>query len=320
MKSQSQVKRIENQTAGLTFAAQAAKFLEKGANRKKKPMRQNTSKTYKSQIETHLLPLLGPVLLQDIANKAVKSVIEKLGEKELSPATINLNLNIIKQIMASATNDEGDELFPRKWNSEHIDAPMIEDQKQPTVTSEAVQDAISKAEPIDKALYVVLASTGLRIAEALALMSGKDEGIGNAWIPEESKLIIRCQHQSGTWDANAVGPTKTKAGNREVDLAPELNEFLKANFSQGYAPMFPESEATYRVRLEKNGIQGGFHCFRRFRATHLDSEGVPNGLQRFWTGHTSGDVHESYIKSGEKIQLRKDWAAKAGLGFKLEAE
>jgi integrase len=315
MKSQSQVKRIENQTAGLTFAAQAAKFLEKGANRKKKPMRQNTLKTYKSQIETHLLPLLGPVLLEDIANKAVKSVIEKLGAEKLSPATINLNLNIIKQIMASATNDEGDELFPRKWNSEHIDAPMIEDQKQPTVTSEAVQDAISKAEPIDKALYAVLASTGLRIAEALALRSGLDDGVGSFWA-FGSKFIIRQQR-----NGNILGPVKTKAGNREVDISPELDHFLQCIVAvpDDGGLIFPESEATYRVRLEKNGIQGGFHCFRRFRATHLDSEGVPNGLQRFWTGHTSGDVHEGYIKSGEKIQLRKDWAAKAGLGFKLGA-
>jgi integrase len=302
----------------LTFGEQAEKFIAKGTNRKRNPMRFNTLRTYATQIKMHLLPLLGSKLLEDVGNKAVKNAIEKLEEKKLSPATISLNLNIIKQIVASATDEEGEQLFPRKWNSEHIDAPAVEDQKRPTISITALQGALAKAEPIDKALYAILASTGLRISEALALMSGKDEGIGNAWIPEESKLIIRCQREGGIHDETVVGPPKTKAGKREVDLAPELNDFLKASFSQGYALMFPESEATYRVRLEQNGVKGGFHCFRRFRTTHIDGEGVPGGLQRFWTGHAAKDVHEGYIKSGEKIRERKEWAAKAGLGFKLE--
>src|SRR5579859_7074640 len=119
--------------------------------------------------------------------------------------------------MSSAVDDNGNQLFPRKWNSEFLDLPTIENQKQPTISAQKLQDAISKAGASDKALYALLAGTGLRIAEALALMSGKDEGIGNAWVREQSKIIVRCQRKGGTYDEITVMPTKTKAGIREVE-------------------------------------------------------------------------------------------------------
>ena len=40
--------------------------------------------------------------------------------------------------MASAINEDGEELFPRKWNEEYIDAPIVEDQNQPATSSEGV--------------------------------------------------------------------------------------------------------------------------------------------------------------------------------------
>ena len=301
-----------------TFKEQSEIYLKRGATRMRRPFRPATLKNYKSQIETHLLPLLGSLSLEDVGNKAVKETVAKLAAQGLSPKTIQDNLNLIKGIVASAVNENGDQLYPRTWNSEYIDAPTVEGQKQPTISAGKLQDAISKAVPGDKALYALLAGTGLRISEALALMSGQDAGIGNAWVPGESKLIIRGQRLGGTYDEMTVSLPKTKAGVREVDLSRELNDYLKKIFPvDAYAPMFPQAINSYRERLEANGIQEGFHSFRRFRLTHLDGANVPQGLQRFWTGHAAGNVHESYVKSGEKLQERKEWAEKAGLGFVL---
>jgi len=301
----------------MKFSEQAEKFLSQGENRKRKPFRFNTLRTYRTAL-TRVLPLLGDLSLEVIDNGVVKKVGAKLAET-LSPKTVSSYVDVIKQVMSSAVDDNGNQLFPRKWNSEFLDLPTIENQKQPTISAQKLQNAISKAGASDKALYALLAGTGLRIAEALALMSGKDEGIGNAWVREQSKIIVRCQRKGGTYDEITVMPTKTKAGIREVDLSPELNDYLKSIFQDAYTHMFPESVGTYRSRLAQNGITEGFHAFRRFRLTHLDSANVPQGLQRFWTGHAAGDVHESYVKSGEKLQERKEWAEKAGLGFKLEA-
>jgi len=297
-----------------TFREQAEKFLIQGKNRKRKPFRLKTLKTYNSALACHLLPLLGDKPLEDVDNGAVKKVGAKLSET-LSAKTVCSYIDIIKQVISSAVDDNGNELFPRRWNSGFLDLPVIENQKQPTISAQTLQDAISKAGASDKALYAILAGTGLRIAEALALKAGLDDGHGTFWSPETGTIHIRVQRNAGVY-----GPTKTKAGIRAVDLAPELNNFLKTfwKYWMKTALMFPQSEGAYRSRLEANGITEGFHAFRRFRLTHLDSANVPQGLQRFWTGHAAGDVHESYVKSGEKLQERKEWAEKAGLGFKLE--
>jgi hypothetical protein len=77
--------------------------------------------------------------------------------------------------VASVVDQNGDELFPRKWNSDFIDAPVVEKQNQPSVTSEQIEQAIAKASDADAALYILLASSGLRIGKALALRIGPSE-------------------------------------------------------------------------------------------------------------------------------------------------
>ena len=77
--------------------------------------------------------------------------------------------------MASVVDQNGDELFPRKWNSDFIDAPVVEKQNQPSVTSEQIEQAIAKANDADAVLYILLASSGLRIGKALALRIGPSE-------------------------------------------------------------------------------------------------------------------------------------------------
>src|ERR1700746_2176810 len=48
----------------------------------------------------------------------------------LAPSTIRDYSNIVKAVVASAINEKAEEPFPRKWNEEFIDAPIIEKQNQ----------------------------------------------------------------------------------------------------------------------------------------------------------------------------------------------
>ena len=299
-----------------TFAQQAATFLAEGTSRAKKPFRPNTIKNYKSQIETIINPLIGDKPMEDVGNKLLKEVCLELQEQDYSAKSIGDILNLIKQIVKSAVNSEGDFLYPREWNAKFIDAPSVEGQKQPTISAQSLQDALSKALCARKALYAILAGSGLRISEALAIHYGPDNGITSYWIPQESKVIVRQQR-----NGKDFGPTKTKAGVREVDLAPELNEFLKATFPQTVNTylLFPGGISTYAEDLKEIGIEGGFHTLRRFRISHLQSVSVPGMLIKFWNGHAAGDITERYTKVGSEIQARKEQAAKAGLGFKLDS-
>jgi hypothetical protein len=86
----------------------------------------------------------------------------------LAAASIRDYLGIVKSVVASAINENGEELFPRKWNEDYIDAPVIDDQRQPTTTSEGVTTIVAKAQGQYQILYALLAGCGpLRVGEAL---------------------------------------------------------------------------------------------------------------------------------------------------------
>ncbi len=69
---------------------------------------------------------------------------------------------------------------------------------------------------------------------------------------------------------------------------------------------------------KENGRTGyGAHSFRRFRATHLDLQGVPQTFVKYWMGHGKKSITEQYQKAKQETAKRREWAKKAGLGFDL---
>ncbi len=301
----------------ITFAQQAEWFLNDCETRKRNPLRTQTLRAYKSHIAS-LAPLIGYYPLQEVGNKAVANIVTEFSERELTPRSIAAKVFIIKAIRKSAVNDDGEQLFPITWNSRKIDAPAIDEAKRPTVSAQQVQDAISKADMSRKALYALLAGSGLRIAEALAIKLGPDDKISTMWLPDDSKLIVRLQ-----LGRNGFVPTKTKAGVREVDLAPELNKYLIDSYltvppaRAAGTRLFANGLGYYAKYLIKDGIVGGFHTFRRFRTTHLRLNGVPDALVDYWTGHAAGTITEQYTQVAGVIESRKAHAERAGLGFVL---
>ena len=63
--------------------------------------------------------------------------------------------------MASAVNEDGEQLYPRKWNHDFMDLPIIVDQHTPTFTSETVSCVAA----------TLLANPGLPSQNAYALIS-----------------------------------------------------------------------------------------------------------------------------------------------------
>ena len=84
-----------------------------------------------------------------------------------------LRLQIAKMVVASAVNDEGDQIYPRKWNHEFIDLPQVTDQRTPTFTAEEVAKITKAAEGQLRVLYSLLGGTGLeawRWSECVGLL------------------------------------------------------------------------------------------------------------------------------------------------------
>jgi integrase len=87
--------------------------------------------------------------------------------------------------------------------------------------------------------------------------------------------------------------TKTEAGEREIDLAPELVEMIQEHVGARSGFVFSTNKGGLLIQrnvlrmlhnvLKRLGMPKlGFHAFRRFRVTHLRKNMVPEHLIKFW--------------------------------------
>jgi integrase len=290
----------------MDFQTQAEKYMSDIAE----DVRPATLHVYRSILDAQLLPAIGRVELEGIGNKTAKMLVLRLSAAGLSPATIRLAVTVMKQVLASATNEEGDILHPRQWNPKFIKAPKVSGQKAPVMGLDGTQDALGRSDGQIRALVALLGGTGLRIGEALAVTV--QNGPGNVWDAATATITIKAtQTPSGLQNT-----PKTDAGNRVVDLHPSLNNALCSLLRPEGQLLFTISERTARRKLAALGIPG-FHSMRRMRITHLESVNVPRMLVKFWAGHAAGDITERYTKVGAEVATRKDWTERAGLGFQL---
>jgi hypothetical protein len=252
----------------------------------------------------------------------MKLLVTKLVAEKLSPKTIHEMAATMKQIVASAVDANGNQLFPRNWNSKFIDAPQVLKQDQPCATKEDVERCIKDAASCQECLfYAVLAGTGLRVAEALSIrVHGNQQQ--TSWNPATAAIDVRSSIHRGKEQLRV----KTRASVRTVDLDPQLNAliagFVSENNIQPGAFLFQSQSGramyllTASARLKKRGVRG-FHAFRRFRITHLREQGVPEDILRFWAGHAGAGITDRYSKLAENVELRKQWCERAGLGFEV---
>jgi hypothetical protein len=227
-----------------------------------------------------------------------------------------------KHIVGSAVDDNGNQLFPRAWNSRFIDAPQIGKQAQPCATKEDVERCLKNAASYQEQLfYAVLAGTGLRVAEALSIhVRGTEQQ--TSWNEATATIDIR----SSIYRGKEQDRVKTPASVRSADVDPRLNstiaKFVAKNKIEPGAFLFQSRSGramhllTAFVRLQKHRVKG-FHSFRRFRITRLRDLGEPEDIIRYWVGHEGQGITDRYSKLAENVELRKQWALRAGLGFDI---
>ena len=108
--------------------------------RKRKPIAPATVESWQGALDVWILPNLGDVPSSSVGNLALKGLVEKMVKAGLSPKTVNTYSQVVKSVVASAVNEEGEQLFPRKWNHEFVDMPVVDKSKQntPHFTSEVI--------------------------------------------------------------------------------------------------------------------------------------------------------------------------------------
>ena len=308
-------------TNGVTFREQAESFLRQKTTSKRKPLKPATLCTWENCLAKWLNPNIGDIPLANINNAVMKQLIAKMAAAGLSAKTIVNYSGLVKLIVASAKSEEGEPLFPRKWDSEFIDLPIVRDQHQPTFKAETMSSIVQNATGQFRVLYALLGGSGLRIGEALGLE------VQN--IPGDCRTLYIRQ---SVWEGLKQSP-KTPSAVRDVDVCPSLATMLKALIGDRKSG-FLFRNANGKPLAQSNVLRrdlhpildslevpkAGFHSFRRFRATHLSKSRVPESLVKFWLGHSESNQTEEYVKMCDEAVYRREVADSVGIGFELLPE
>ena len=317
-------KKVVEGATGVTFKEQAKVWLSDVQTRKRKPVKPATARGWQSNLGKWLNPAIGNVPIADVNNSALREVVKRLDEAGLRPKSIRNIVQVVTMVVASAVDGDGEELHPRKWNYEFADVPIIEDQRTPMFTGEEITRLVAKAKKRDRVIYVLFAASGLRAGELFGLEVRHFNG----------DTITVAQ---SVWEGRIQAP-KTVNAFRQVDLHPTVAAMLRdfiGDQKQGFlfrtrtgTPFLQSNflrSSLYPILEELEIEKQGFHGFRRFRVTHLESSCVPPALVKYWTGHAKSSdgevvrqtVTDRYVKMAKDTKFRADVAERIGLGFEL---
>lgn len=230
-------------------------------------------------------------------------------------------MEYVKQIVKSLKAPNGEPVHKRTWDAETMDLPIVEysQQKRPTLKAETVSNLIAESTGQEQAIYVLKGATGLRVSELLALEIRH--------IINEGRTI-KVEQQVAKNRPLIVRYLKTSASYREVDLHPDVAEYLRRYTAGKTGLLFPTEQGTPRLygnlqsrwlkpRLDRMGINAGWHSFKRFRKTWLRGQRCLEDLNNFWMAHKPQTMSEVYSHLYEDLQVRLAEAKRVGYGFDL---
>ena len=296
----------------------------------RKPIRANTIHAYSTAI-TYLNGVVGNLPIASLDNPEARELVarmkvEKIGnERHFDDKTIVEFFRVFRRVITSARDEKLREVYPREWDLAYIGLPKVNkrEQHRPTFTAKEISFIVANGRrPVYGVLFAVLAGSGLRIGELLALEIGKHISADCS--------VIYVRQQRDRWGGIQL-TLKTEAGFRDLDLHPLLADMLRSYIGDRKSGFLFESAnrkmlwpgTVYRdglrlilKKMGRNRVR--FHAFRRFREATLQRSDVRQILIDFWMGHENADMSSRYGKQlTEDAEFRQLWAKKVGLGFEL---
>jgi integrase len=317
-------KEVVKQDTGVTFREQSEIWLKQLQDRKRKPIRKGYAVTIQGALDKWILPVVGSLPLANVDNLSVKPLIERMATAGLSPRTVNKYIEHVKQVVESLKGPNGEPVQNRKWDAETMDLPIVEhaEQKRPSLKAGTISELITESSGQEQALYVLLAATGMRVSEALALETRHFTNGGRS---------ITVEQQVEKDSPTVVKYLKTSAAKRQIDLHSDIAEYLQRNMAGKSGLLFHTANGTPHLygnledrwltpRLVKKGLDEkgmGWHSFKRFRKTWLRGARCLEDINNFWMAHKPKSMSELYSHLHEELQVRLGEAQRVGYGFVL---
>lgn len=305
----------------VTFREQAKIYLQTAVSRKRNPLRDTVS--IEGAMNKWIYPEIGDLPLAFVDNLTVKPLVEKMSAS-LSARTVNKYVEYIKQVVKSLKAPNGEPIHKRTWDAETMDLPVVEysEQKRPSLKATTISKLVTESTGQEQTLYVLLAATGMRISEAL--------GLEVRHIVNDGRTI-KVEQQVEKDRPRIVKYLKTNASKREIDLHPDVAEYLRHYAAGKSGLLFHTAKGTphlygkledhwltprlVKMKLDEQGM--GWHAFKRFRKTWLRGARCLEDINNFWMAHKPKTMSELYSHLHEEPELRLAEAERVGYGFTI---
>ena len=253
--------------------------------RKRKPCKPATLQNWQSTLRRWVLPHLGSLPLSAVDNARVKPLIDEMSAAGRGAKAITTAFQVIRAVVSFPKDERTRKpLYIVNWDKDYLDIPIITYSRKPAFTSEEVTKIITEANGQFQVLYALLAGTGLRVGEILALEINKHIS------PDCSTIVV----EQSVFNGKVQAP-KTDSAKREIDLHPQTTQTLKRFIGSRVSGfLFRSTSGTplsgtnvlrrhFHPILKKigwndpktNDKKTGFHAFRRFRVTWLRKRRAP---------------------------------------------
>ncbi|PYT95313.1 MAG: hypothetical protein DMG38_27520 [Acidobacteria bacterium] len=99
------------------------------------------------------MPNLANKLVSEVGNGALRQFVEILSAAGLAPKTIVNVVTVVKFVVASAVDEEGDQIHPRVWSHEFMQLPLV----VPTITEAEISAMLTTLKGRDAVLVALVA-------------------------------------------------------------------------------------------------------------------------------------------------------------------
>jgi integrase len=276
----------------------------------------STLKSMDSQLSKHILPRFGAMPLDAVTETAVQEFASDLARATFKHRVTGKSYKLSRKTILNVIGLVKLLLGKKVWLTWTLNLGDPEPPDQPYFTEEQLQQIVTNAEGQYKALFALLAGTGMRAGEVAGLHV-EDLDLANGVI------YVR----RSVWGGREITP-KTKKGIRQIDIDPALSDLLKAYlgdrkigrvFSSRNGSPIADGNIRKRVLhplLKRLGIpKAGLHAFRHGRVTILRKRGTPGDLQKQWIGHSSLQTTDIYSHTHQELEYRRQAASNAALNL-----
>jgi integrase len=283
--------------AKVTFAEYAGEWLTSYQGRTSRGIRRETLADYRRDLGLDLdgnpigggaLAFFGRMQLAAIEPRDVKRYAATLGERGLAPGSVRNLVAPVRALLATAFEEGLIRSNPAAGL--RIVQRIDEAEAQPkALTEEELRGLLGEIPDDWRLFFELLAQTGLRIGEAVAL-TWADIDLG------KRRLSVRRRLYRGRMDA-----PKSRYGRRTVPLSHGLTQALWRfrGAASDDAPVFPSKSGGFldpsnvaarvlKPAAKRAGVPwAGFHTFRHTCATVLFRHGLNAKQAQMWLGHHS---------------------------------